>query len=55
MSDLNTEMLILTLQDVHRMQIEFTEYFDALMDEERKVLQKLLKIKLDVIMQCQNN
>ena len=34
MSGQVSEMLILTIQDVHRLQIEFTEYFEQLMDVE---------------------
>ena len=45
-------MLILTVQDVHRLQIEFTEYFDEIMHVEELLLKKLLNIKLDVMKQC---
>ena len=34
MSGQVSEMIILTIQDVHRLQIEFTEYFEQLMDVE---------------------
>ena len=49
MSGQYTEMLVLTVQDVHRLQIEFTEYFEELMQIEELVLKKLLNIKLDVM------
>lgn len=55
MSGQYTEMLILTIQDVHRLQIEFTEYFDEIMKIEELVLKKLLKIKLDTMQLCQQN
>ena len=49
MSGQYTEMLVLTVQDVHRLQIEFTEYFEELMQIEELLLKKLLNIKLDVM------
>ena len=44
-----TELLILTLQDLYRIQVEFQEYFETLMNTEEKILQRLLKIKLESI------
>jgi hypothetical protein len=49
MSDSHTELLLITIQDLYRMQVEFLEYFEALMADEEKILKKLLKIKLKTI------
>jgi hypothetical protein len=38
MSDSLAEMLVLSIQDIHRIQVEFQEVFEELMTEERGVL-----------------
>jgi hypothetical protein len=43
------------MQDLYRIQVEFTEYFEALIDEDQTILQHILKIKLDVIQAKQKN
>jgi hypothetical protein len=52
-SDVVAEMLVLSTQDIHRIQLEFQEIFEEIMDEEKGLLQKLLPIKFKTIKSCQ--
>ena len=55
MSDSLAEMLVLSIQDIHRIQVEFQEVFEELMTEERGVLQQILTIKFKTIRKLQKN
>jgi hypothetical protein len=45
----HSELLLITIQDLYRIQVEFLEYFETLMKDEETLLVNLLSIKLEVI------
>lgn len=50
-----SDYLLITIQDLNIIQVEFLEYFEDLMYHEEVLLQNLLSIKLDVIQKLQIN
>jgi CRP-like cAMP-binding protein len=46
------EMMSLSVQDLYRIQVEFLEYYEYLINEKTDFLQKLLLIKLAAIKVC---
>jgi hypothetical protein len=53
MSDGQTELMSLSILDLYRLQLEFQETFEAMQEDEREMLQKLLIIKLASIEGCE--
>ena len=51
---INCELLILTLDDIDKMKLEFPEVFDDLFNNSLKRLERILKLKIDAIKQCEN-
>ena len=54
MADKQSEFLILSLQDLNRMKLEFVESYDKLMQDSALNLQKTLMIKINSLQVCQN-
>ena len=48
----NSELLLLSLEDVYRMQREFLEAYETMIEEAYKQLITCLNIKLDSIREC---
>lgn len=46
---INCELLILTLDDIDKMKLEFPEVFDELFSNSLKRLERILKLKIDAI------
>ncbi|CDW71411.1 UNKNOWN [Stylonychia lemnae] len=51
---INCELLILTLDDIDKMKLEFPEVFDDLFNNSLKRLEKVLKLKIDAVEQCES-
>ncbi|CDW88827.1 cation channel family protein [Stylonychia lemnae] len=49
---INCELLILTIDDIDKMKLEFPEVFDDLFNNSIKRLEKVHKLKMDAIEQC---
>ncbi len=50
---LNCEMLILTIEEIHKMKIEFPDVFDDLFSNALRHLKKSLQLKIDAIKSCE--
>ncbi|CDW86372.1 cation channel family protein [Stylonychia lemnae] len=52
---INCELQILSLENIDKMKVEFSEVFDHLFSGSRQRLQKILKLKIDAMQQCENS
>ena len=54
MADQESELMMLSITDLNRMKNEFLEYYDKLIRGANYELQKVLKLKLRSMRECQN-